>query len=469
MYAKIAEQERVRSAYANRLLGRNEITQEEVDAIATIMQNQLSDALNTIKAKPARLRRGQKTGAWAGKTNEYTHDPVETGVTTVALDQIGTALSTWPADFAIHPKIKRMTEERAKLIASRGRIDWATGEVMAFGSLLLEGIPSRLSGQDCRRGTFSQRHLYWYDVNTRARYCPLLNMTSNQAKLCVYDSPLSEAAVLGFDYGYSLSEPNMLIVWEAQFGDFVNGAQVIIDQFLTSAESKWGRLSGLVMMLPHGQEGQGPEHSSARLERFLQQCGDGNIQVANCTTSAQHFHILRRQLHRKVRKPLVLMTPKGHLRSKAASSDFDEFVKGRFHEVIGDPAVPGSKAKRVVVTTGKVHHELAERRTEEGRDDIALLRIEQLYPLHETLLAETLAPYAKADLVWCQDEPQNMGAWSYIAPHLERIAGRKPLYAGREAAASPAPGSALLFAVEQESLISSALGVTAKKVTKAKH
>ncbi len=469
MYAKIAQQERVRAAYAKRLLERKEITQEEVDAIATIMQNQLSDALTTIKAKPARLRRGQRTGAWAGKTNEYTHDPVETGVTTAVLDQIGSALSTWPADFAIHPKIKRLTEDRAKLIATRGRIDWATGEVIAFGTLLTEGIPARLSGQDCRRGTFSQRHLYWYDANTLTRYCPLLHITSNQAKLCVYDSPLSEAAVLGFDYGYSLAEPNMLIAWEAQFGDFANGAQVIIDQFLSSAESKWGRLSGLVMMLPHGQEGQGPEHSSARLERFLQLCGDNNMQVANCTTSAQHFHVLRRQMHRKVRKPLILMTPKGHLRSKAASSDFDDFVKGRFQEIIGDPTVSGSKARRVVLTTGKVHHELAERRTEEGRDDIALVRIEQLYPLHEARLVEILTPYAKAELVWCQDEPQNMGAWSFIAPYLERIAGRKVQYAGREAAASPAPGSALLFAIEQEALISSALGVTAKKVTKAKH
>jgi len=469
MYAKIAEQERVRSAYAKRLLERKEITQEEVDAIATIMQNQLSDALTTIKAKPARLRRGQKTGAWAGKTNEYSHDAVETGVTNAALDQIGAALSTWPADFAIHPKIKRTTEDRAKVVSGRAKVDWATGEVLAFGSLLLEGIPIRLSGQDCRRGTFSQRHLYWYDVNNRARYCPLGNMASTQAKLCVYDSPLSEAAVLGFDYGYSLAEPNMLIVWEAQFGDFANGAQVIIDQFLSSAESKWGRLSGLVMMLPHGQEGQGPEHSSARLERFLQLCGDNNMQVANCSTAAQHFHILRRQLHRKVRKPLILMTPKGHLRSKAASSDFDEFVKGRFHEVLGDPTVPGAKAKRVVVTVGKVHHELAERRIEEGRDDIALVRVEQLYPLHEQLLAETLAPYAKAELVFCQDEPQNMGAWSFLAPHLERITGKKLLYAGREAAASPAPGSPMLFALEQEALISTALGVTAKKITKAKH
>jgi 2-oxoglutarate dehydrogenase E1 component len=469
MYARIAQQERVRAAYAKSLLERKEIAQEEVDAIATIMQNQLSDALTTIKAKPARLRKSLRTGAWAGKTNQYSHDPVETGVLTASLDHIGTAISTWPESFNIHPKVKKLAEERGRLVATRGRIDWALGEVLAFGSLLHDGFPGRLSGQDSRRGTFSQRHLYWYDINTREQYRALDHVASNQPHFCVYDSPLSEAAVLGFDYGYSLTEPNMFIIWEAQFGDFANGAQVIIDQFIASAESKWGRLSGLVMMLPHGQEGMGPEHSSARLERFLQLCGDDNLQVAYCTTSAQHFHILRRQMHRKLRKPLILMTPKGHLRSKAASSDFDEFVKGRFHEVLGDPGVPGNKAKRVVLSTGKIHHELAERRAEEGREDIALLRIEQLYPLHEALLAEILAPYAKAELVWCQEEPQNCGAWSFINQHLERIAGRKPAYAGREPAASPAPGSALLFALEQEALISTALGVTAKKVTRIKH
>jgi 2-oxoglutarate dehydrogenase E1 component len=470
MYARIAEQERVRAAYARRLLGRGEISQEEVDAIGTINQNLLADALSTIKAKPAKLRKSARTGAWEGKTNRYEHDPVETGVPAATLERIGRALSTWPEAFAIHPKIRRLAEERGRLISGHGRIEWALGELLAFGSLLVDGVPGRLSGQDSRRGTFSQRHLYWYDVNTREQYRPLDHIASNQAKFCVYDSPLSEAAVLGFDYGYTLTEPDMFILWEAQFGDFANGAQVIIDQFISSAESKWGRLSGLIMMLPHGQEGMGPEHSSARLERFLQLCGDDNIQVAYCTTAAQHFHILRRQLKRKVRKPLILMTPKSHLRSKAAASDFDELVKGRFREVLGDPQVPGPAAKRVVLSTGKIHHELAERRAEEGlADRVALLRIEQLYPLHEALLGEILAPYAGAELVWCQEEPQNMGAWSFIRPHLTRIAGREPQYAGREAAASTAPGSAMLFAVEQEALVAQALGVTPKKVGKPKH
>ncbi|MCS6969799.1 MAG: 2-oxoglutarate dehydrogenase E1 component [Planctomycetota bacterium] len=469
LYARIAAHPRVRELYAKRLLERGDIAREEVEAIAAAMQQQLTRALETIKVRPARLRRGQKTGAWAGKTNLYTHDPVETGVPAAVLEQVGRALGSWPEGFAIHPKIKRLAEERARTVAEHGMIDWALGEILAFGSLLVEGTPVRLSGQDCRRGTFSQRHLYWYDINNLTPYCPLQHIASNQATICVYDSPLSEAAVLGFDYGYSLAEPDMLIIWEAQFGDFANGAQVIIDQFISSAESKWGRLSGLVMMLPHGQEGQGPEHSSGRLERFLQLCGDDNIQVAVCTTAAQHFHILRRQMRRSVRKPLVLFTPKSHLRSKAASSPFEEFVSGRFREVLGDPGVPPARARRVVVCTGKVYHDLNERRREEGRDDIALIRIEQLYPLHERLLAEVLQPYAAAELVWCQEEPQNMGAWSYIAPILERVLGKKPLYAGREAAASPAPGSPLLFALEQEQLIAGALAIAPRKIARARH
>jgi 2-oxoglutarate dehydrogenase E1 component len=297
------------------------------------------------------------------------------------LERIGKALSTWPADFNIHPKIKKLVEERGKVIANHQRIEWALGELLAISSLVCEGMPVRLSGQDSRRGTFSQRHSYWYDIKSRARYAPIDHIQPGQAKFCVYNSPLIEAGVLGFDYGYTMAEPNMLIMWEAQFGDFANGAQVIIDQFIASAESKWQISSGLVMLLPHGQEGAGPEHSSARLERFLQLCAEDNIQVAYCTTAAQHFHILRRQMKRKVRKPLILMTPKSHLRSKAASSDFNEFVSGRFHEILPDAQVADAKKiTRVVLTSGKIAHELIERRNDEGQDHVAIIRIEQLYP-----------------------------------------------------------------------------------------
>ncbi len=469
MYARINEHERVSKIYTRQLLQRKDIAQTEVEAIATIMQNQLGDALTSIKAKPAKLTRERFGGVWEGMSNRYTHEPVATGVPVRNLEAIGRALSTWPEGFNIHPKIKRMAEERGKTIAAHGRIEWALGELLAYGSLLLEGTPVRLSGQDCRRGTFSQRHSYWYDTTTRERYAPMDHIAQRQAKFCVYNSPLSEAAVLGFDYGYSLAEPNMLITWEAQFGDFVNGAQVIIDQFLSSSESKWGRASGLVMMLPHGQEGAGPEHSSARLERFLQACAEDNMQVAYCTTAAQHFHILRRQMHRKMRKPLILMTPKSHLRSKQAASDFVEFSEGRFHEILPDPnadKVDASTVKRVVLTSGKVAHELLERRNEEKLNHIAVIRIEQLYPLHEEELVRILSAYPKAEFVWCQEEPQNMGAWFFIEPHLRRLLRQEITYAGREAAASPAPGSMSLFTIEQEALISAALGTLARKPAK---
>ncbi len=274
--------------------------------------------------------------------------------------------------------------------------------------------------------------------------------------------------MLGFDYGYSLAEPNMLIMWEAQFGDFVNGAQVIIDQFLASSESKWGRACGLVMMLPHGQEGAGPEHSSARLERFLQNCAEDNMQVAYCTTAAQHFHILRRQMHRKFRKPLILMTPKGHLRSKQASSDIQDFVSGRFREILVDPSP--KKSRRVVITTGKIAHELNDRIAAEKLEDIAVVRIEQLYPLNEAMLKKTIKGFDPGvEFIWCQEEPQNMGAWSFIEPALRHLLGHEVKYAGREAAASPAPGSMALFQLEQEQLIAAALGIAARKLAKGAH
>jgi 2-oxoglutarate dehydrogenase E1 component len=466
MYARIAEHPRVSQLYTKQLLERGDIQQTEAEAIATIMQNQLQDALNTVKVKPAKLTRSRFGGVWEGYTNTYSHEQVETGVGLEVLDRIGTALSSWPAGFNIHPKIKRLAEERGKVVASRGRVDWALAELLAFGSLLAEGIPARLSGQDSRRGTFSQRHCNWYDIKTRARHMPLDHIQPNQARLCVYNSPLSEAAVLGFDYGYSLSEPNMLIMWEAQFGDFVNGAQVIIDQFLTSSESKWGRVSGLVMMLPHGQEGMGPEHSSARLERFLQACAEGNLQVAHCTTAAQHFHILRRQMHRKFRKPLILMTPKGHLRSKQASSDLQDLVSGRFREILVDPSP--KPPRRVVICSGKIAHELHDRIVQDQIEDIAVVRIEQLYPLHEEMLAKVFAGFGSAsEFVWCQEEPENMGAWTFIAPYLRKLLSRSIPYTGREAAASPAPGSSALFQLEQEQLIAAALGIAARKPTKA--
>ncbi|MBA3938379.1 MAG: 2-oxoglutarate dehydrogenase E1 component [Planctomycetes bacterium] len=468
LYARIAQHPRISKIYIDKLLARGDILQAEAEAIATIFQNQLQDALNTVKVKPAKLTRSRFGGLWKGMTNAYSHEPVDTGVALEKLDLVGKALSSWPADFNIHPKIKRLAEERGRVVATRGRVDWALGEMLALGTLVAEGIPARLSGQDSGRGTFSQRHSIWYDVATRERYKPLDHVSPSQAKLCIYNSPLSEAAVLGFDYGYSLAEPNMLIIWEAQFGDFVNGAQVIIDQFLCSSESKWGRACGLVMMLPHGQEGAGPEHSSARLERFLQNCAEDNMQVAYCTTAAQHYHILRRQMHRSFRKPLILMTPKGHLRSKQASSDIQDFVSGRFREILIDPAP--KKAKRAVITTGKIAHELNDRIAADKIEDVAVVRIEQLYPLNEAMLKKTIKGFDPGvEFVWCQEEPQNMGAWTFIEPALRHLLGHEIKYAGREAAASPAPGSMALFQLEQEQLIAAALGITARKLAKGAH
>ena len=295
MYAIINKHPSVSQIYKDLLLlNRGDLDGAEVEGIETIMKNQLQDALDSVKIKPHVPGSGRTKfkGFWSGYSNTYSHEVVDTSVAVDVINSVGDALTTFPKNFNVHPKIRRLTEGRSRLLANKEAIDWALAELLAFGSFLVEGIPVRLSGQDCRRGTFSQRHSYWYDIETRERYNRSTISRPNQANYCVYNSLLSEAAVLGFDYGYSLAEPNMLIIWEAQFGDFANGAQVIIDQFLASSEEKWGRVSGLVMMLPHGQEGAGPEHSSARLERYLQLCAENNMQVAYCTTAAQHFHIL---------------------------------------------------------------------------------------------------------------------------------------------------------------------------------
>jgi 2-oxoglutarate dehydrogenase E1 component len=336
-------------------------------------------------------------------------------------------------------------------------IDWAMGEALAFAALVDEGYPVRLSGQDSERGTFSQRHSVLIDQETEARYVPLNNIRDEQAHFEVINSMLSEEAVLGFEYGYSLAEPNALVVWEAQFGDFANGAQVLFDQFISSGERKWLRMSGLVCLLPHGFEGQGPEHSSARLERYLQLCAEDNMQVANCTTPANYFHILRRQLLRDIRKPLILMTPKSLLRHKRAVSKLDEFAIGAsFHRILSDDAekaqegtltlVEDAKIRRVVLCSGKVYYDLFEEREKRGINDIYLLRVEQLYPFPLKALISALARFKAADVFWCQEEPKNMGAWSFVDPYLEWVlaqAGgksKRPLYAGRPAAASPATG-----------------------------
>ncbi|MGB0799844.1 MAG: 2-oxoglutarate dehydrogenase E1 component, partial [Planktomarina sp.] len=402
----------------------------------------------------------------------------ERGTTAIppeTFDDVAAALTRTPDGFSLHKTVNRMLDTKAKALSEGAGIDWATGEALAFGSLLTEGHPVRLSGQDSTRGTFSHRHSGLVNQDTEERYYPLNNIRAGQGQYEVIDSMLSEYAVLGFEYGYSLAEPNALVMWEAQFGDFANGAQIMFDQFISSGESKWLRMSGLTMLLPHGYEGQGPEHSSARLERFLQMCGNDNWIVANCTTPANYFHILRRQIHRTFRKPLVMMTPKSLLRHKMAVSKREEFVTGSsFHRVLWDDAQhgnsemtlkPDNKIKRLVMCSGKVYFDLLEERDKRGLDDVYILRIEQFYPFPAISMVKELERFKGAEIVWCQEEPKNQGAWSYIEPNIEWVLTRikaknsRPEYAGRATSASPATGLASAHKAQQAALIDDALTV----------
>jgi 2-oxoglutarate dehydrogenase E1 component len=414
-------------------------------------------------------------GRWAGMG--FAEDDARRGVTGVDLERlkiIGRRITSIPPDFNAHKVVRRLLERRREMVDQGQGIDWAMAEHLAFGSLLAEGFPVRLSGQDSERGTFSQRHAVLIDQETERRWTPLKHVANDQAKFEVINSMLSEEAVLGFEYGYSLAEPNALVMWEAQFGDFANGAQVVFDQFISSGERKWLRMSGLVCLLPHGYEGQGPEHSSARLERFLQLCAEDNWQVANVTTPANYFHILRRQLLRKFRKPLILMTPKSLLRHKRVLSRLDEMATGTtFHRLLWDDAqyksdekiklVSDDKIKRVVLCNGKVYYDLYDAREAAGLDDVYLLRVEQLYPFPARALMHELGRFPQAEVVWCQEEPKNMGAWSFIEPNLtwvlERIDAkhRRPFYAGRPASASTATGQLSRHLFEQKTLVEAAL------------
>jgi 2-oxoglutarate dehydrogenase E1 component len=391
---------------------------------------------------------------------------VPTGLPPETLRSLGAAITRIPDTFHVHPKVmQNVVEKRRQASETGGPFDWAHAEHLAFASLLSEGTPIRLSGQDVRRGTFSHRHCVLYDADTRDRFSPLQNLTPDQARFCVYNSFLSENAVLGFDYGYSLMAPQMLICWEAQFGDFSNGAQVIIDQFISSAESKWQKPNGIVMLLPHGYEGQGPEHSSARLERFLQLCAECNIQVCNLTTPAQYFHVLRRQMKRPFRKPLVIMTPKSLLRDKNAVSMEADMADGTcFREMLDDPGILAADPKRIqrlIFCSGKVFYDLLAYRNEHKIKSTAIIRIEQLYPWNESLIAEIISKYSAKTkkFVWCQEEPLNMGPWSYVIHRLEKIADTKVRYAGRDRSASPSVGSKTLHDRQQANVVASAFEV----------
>jgi 2-oxoglutarate dehydrogenase E1 component len=398
----------------------------------------------------------------------------QTGAPVEVLKKIGKAITTVPEGFHLHRTIARFLENRRKAVETGRGIDWATAEALAFCSLLLEGHPVRLSGQDSERGTFSQRHSVLVDQENEDRYVPFNHLGEKQSRFEVVNSMLSEEAVLGFEYGYSLAGPNALVLWEAQFGDFANGAQVVFDQFVSSGERKWLRMSGLVCLLPHGYEGQGPEHSSARLERYLQMCAEDNMQVANCTTPSNYFHILRRQLHRTIRKPLILMTPKSLLRHRRAVSRLDEMGPDTtFHRLLWDDAqmlkgekiklVPDADIRRVVLCSGKVYYDLYDEREKRGIDDIYLLRVEQLYPVPLKALIQELGRFRHAEFVWCQEEPRNMGAWAFIEPYLEWVLSqinaemRRPRYAGRAAAAATATGVMSQHLKQLQTFLSEAL------------
>jgi 2-oxoglutarate dehydrogenase E1 component len=466
LYKKIAAHPPISTVLTKKLVAEGTITEAKADAIkaeySEVLEKNLELAKASESAKSAKRAAASETKKFEGSTAIFQPDfhfrAVPTDVSRELLDRTARGLVTLPENFKPNPKIKRFLDARTTAYAAGGPIDWGFGEALAFGTLVLEGVPIRLSGQDCERGTFSHRHAVLHDMETNEIFAPLKNLDPSQARFCVYNSLLSEAAVLGFDYGYSLDFPDMLCIWEAQFGDFANGAQVVIDQFIAAGESKWQRTSGLVLLLPHGYEGQGPEHSSARLERFLQLCAEDNIQVANITTPANFFHALRRQVKRDVKKPLVVMSPKSLLRSPAAVSKLEEFTSGSFQEIIDDPAAP-EKPKRVIFCSGKVYYDLVDYRAKNKITDAAIVRIEQLYPLHRNKLAQLADHYSGARIIWAQEEPQNMGAWSYIAPQLSEIFGFLPLYAGRDAAASPAVGALSLHRFELAAFLNDAFNL----------
>jgi 2-oxoglutarate dehydrogenase E1 component len=467
LYAEINAHPSVVTIFKKNLVDTGVLTEEQTVAMEKEFVALYEAALEEVKEAEKQAGKGKKvrfSESNAVFQAPYSHKPVDTSVSKERIETIVRALTNVPADFNVLPKVKRMLlDRRAQIYQDGGPFDWSYAESLAFGSLLLEGVPVRLSGQDSRRGTFSQRHSVIYDAKTRERYIPLWNLSRDQARFCVYNSLLSEAAVLGFDYGYSLDFPVMLCLWEAQFGDFANGAQVIIDQFIASAESKWQRPNGIVLLLPHGYEGQGPEHSSGRLERFLQLCAEDNIQVCNLTTPAQYFHVLRRQMMRKFRKPLIIMTPKSLLRAGHCVSTLDDFTRGRFVEILPAPLLDKpEKIDRVVLCTGKVYYDLLHFRDAQKLGNAAIIRLEQLYPLDEPSLSRELARFSpKAKLVWCQEEPQNMGAWSFIYLVLDRMhEHQRPVwYAGRDAGASPAVGALAMHKREQKFLIELAFNI----------
>jgi 2-oxoglutarate dehydrogenase E1 component len=458
LYRSIAQHQTVRRLWADRLTQAGIVTAEEAESV-------WQQAYDRLVAVQATVRENAEELHDAPVEAEAEGDEVETAVDASLVASLNEQIHSWPDDFNVHPKLARQLEKRGRAVRDGGSLDWAHAEALALASLLAEGVPVRLTGQDTARGTFSQRHMVLHDVKTDRRYTPAAEVREASAPLEIHNSPLSELAVLGFEYGYSVVARRALVVWEAQFGDFINGAQVIIDQFITAGRAKWGQESRLVLLLPHGYEGQGPEHSSARFERFLQLAAENNIRVANCTTPAQYFHLLRRQALLQQQRPLVIMTPKSLLRHPRATSEVAALSEGGFHKVLDDTASDPAATRRVVLCTGKVYYDLMAARERVGSDGVALVRVELLYPFPAGELAAVLERYGPdAELVWVQEEPQNMGGWSFMAPRLRRLSGRDAVYVGRPHRASPAEGYADAHEAEQARIVEEALAVQAEPV-----
>lgn len=462
MYKIIDSNSHVRELYSQQLIKEQVLNEDAVKQLWDKRMDEYAPAYAEVKEAPRSKMVSSLEGLWSqfrGGKVDRTPAP-KTAVDLAKLKQLGEVISTIPEEFQAHRTIRRLFKTRAKMTSGEQPMDWGAGEGLAMASLLEEGTQIRISGQDAIRGTFSHRHAALFAGDTGETYWPARHIAEDQGTLEIINSSLSEAAVLGFEYGYSLDSPDALVIWEAQFGDFVNGAQVIIDQFINSGEDKWKRLSGLVMLLPHGYEGQGPEHSSARLERFLQMCAEDNMFVCNFTTPAQYFHALRRQVLQKVRKPMIVMTPKSLLRLRDATSTLDELAMGKLEHLLDDPRdLSADKVSRVLLCSGKIYYELATYAKEHERDDVAIIRVEQLYPLDTEALTSKVGAYGDIDnLIWVQEEPKNMGPWSFIFPHLIETFGAAPLprYAGRVESASPATGDPEAHRLEQDKLIDEA-------------
>ena len=456
LYDRIAKHPPVSEQLSQVLIESRDFEQKDIDAIKKEYETSLEESLERVKNPVVEPNNSKDRFAGSTATFQavYSFDPVETRVQKADLARIVEGLTHVPDGTRFNRKIQRFLSQRRTIYEEKKPVDWSFAEALAFASLLIEGTPVRLSGQDSERGTFSQRHAVLHDEKTGERYVPFLNLSEDQAQFCVYNSLLSEVGVLGFDFGYSLDYPKMLCIWEAQFGDFANGAQVIIDQFVTSSESKWGRFSGIVMLLPHGYEGQGPEHSSARLERFLQACSEDNIQVCNLTTPGQYFHVLRRQMKREFKKPLIIMAPKSLLRDKRAVSEWTDFESGSFQQIIDDSQAKPENTERLILCSGKVYYDLVSHRELNQRNNTAIVRIEQLYPLNKPTLKSIATKYSAAkSIVWCQEESKNMGAWSYIAPIIYDVFKIRPAYTGRDASASPAVGTLAIHKSELETFL----------------